>query len=81
MSCKRNFSLMDASVLMKLHTVVVYNLRMCMKEDNPGPTYFNGDHSFCGTSDLTHSSCFKYSLMVSHCISFRLISVIKSSIT
>ena len=29
---------------MKLYTVVVNNLRMCMKEDNPGPTNIKGDH-------------------------------------
>jgi len=29
---------------MKLHTVLVYNLRMGMKEDNPGPRYFKGDN-------------------------------------
>jgi len=27
---------------MKLYTVEVYNLRMCMKEDNPGPKKFKG---------------------------------------
>jgi len=31
-----NSSLTDKLILMKLYTVVVYNLRMCMKEDNPG---------------------------------------------
>ena len=47
------------SILMKLYTVAVYNLRTCMKEDNPGPKYFKGSVrwglsvSFC---DLTHSS-------------------------
>jgi len=24
-------------------TVAVYNLKMCMKEDGPGPKYFKGD--------------------------------------
>ena len=33
-------ALMDEPILVKLHTVTVYNLRMCMKEDNPGPNYF-----------------------------------------
>ena len=45
------------SILMKLYTVAVYNLRMRMKEDNSGPKYFKGrvqwGVSFC---DLTHSS-------------------------
>jgi len=27
---------MDEPIMMKLYTVVVYNLRMCMKEDHPG---------------------------------------------
>ena len=31
--------------LMKLNTVVVYNLRMCMKDDNHGPTNIQGDYS------------------------------------
>ena len=31
-------------VLMKLYTIVVYNLRMCMRKDNPGPKYFKGDN-------------------------------------
>ena len=30
---------------MKLITVVVYALRMCMKEDNPCPKYVKEDHS------------------------------------
>ena len=32
MSCKRNVSSIDEQILMKLYTVVVYDLRMCMKE-------------------------------------------------
>ena len=39
-SCKSYSSWADESILMKLYTVAVYNLRMCMKEDNPGPYYF-----------------------------------------
>ena len=31
------------SCRLKLYTVVVYNLRMCMKEDNPGPNNIKGD--------------------------------------
>jgi len=30
---------------MKLYTVAVYTLRMCLKEDNSVPKYFNGDTS------------------------------------
>ena len=29
---------------MKLYTVAVYNLRMCMKEDNHGTKLFKGDN-------------------------------------
>jgi len=29
---------------MKLSTVAVYDLRMCMKEDNPSLNYFKGDN-------------------------------------
>jgi len=29
---------------MKLYTVVVYNLKMCMKEDNPGPKNIKVDN-------------------------------------
>ena len=52
MSSKVNKSLTDWPVLIKLYTVVVYNLRMCMKENNPVRTYFKGDKrtgmvSFC----------------------------------
>ena len=42
-SCKRNSSLMDEPILMKLLTVGVVNLRMCMGEINPGPK--NEDNS------------------------------------
>jgi len=37
MSRKPNFSLTAESILVKLYTVVVYDLRMCMKEDYPKP--------------------------------------------
>jgi len=30
-------------IQMKLYTVAVYDLRMCMKEDNPSPKYFKQD--------------------------------------
>jgi len=29
---------------MKLYKVAVYNLKMYMKEDNPGPNNFKGDN-------------------------------------
>ena len=56
-------SLTEEPILMKLYTVTVYNLRMCVKEENPCPKYFKWDNkrklwtglSFC---NLTHSSCF-----------------------
>jgi len=38
-SCKHNSSLMDKPILIKLYTVVVYDLRMCMKEDYPDPKW------------------------------------------
>ena len=38
------FLLSAIKVLMKVYTIVVYNLRMCMKKDNPGPKYFKGDN-------------------------------------
>jgi len=31
-------------LLMKRYIVVVYNLRMCMKEDNLSPNYLKGDN-------------------------------------
>ena len=31
---------------MKLYTVAVYNLIICIKEDNHGPKYFKGDDIF-----------------------------------
>ena len=47
---------------MKLYTIVVLALTMCMTEDNHGPNYFKGDdqQSGQGTSvcDLTHCSIF-----------------------
>ena len=38
---------MNEPVLMKLYSFVhlVYDLRMCVKEDNPGPKYFKGCNS------------------------------------
>ena len=44
MSCKHNSSLTDESMLMNLNTVAKYDLRICMKEDYPGPNYFKGDN-------------------------------------
>ena len=42
-ACKRNSYLTDEPILMKLDTVAVYNLIICIKEDNHGPKYFKGD--------------------------------------
>ena len=49
--------------MMNLYTVVVYSLRICIKEDNPGPKYIKRDNSreiivLTGgiVCDLTHSS-------------------------
>ena len=43
---------------MKLYTVAVYDLRLCMKENNP----LKGDNQQCKMGlivcDLTNSSCF-----------------------
>jgi len=36
MSYKHNFSLNDEPIEIKLYTVTVYNLRVCMKVNNPG---------------------------------------------
>jgi len=33
-------------ILMKLYIVVVYNLRMCMKVENPSPNIFKGDNKY-----------------------------------
>jgi len=44
MSGRRNSSLIDEWILMKLYTVEVYDLRMCMKEDNPGQKYVKEDN-------------------------------------
>jgi len=43
MSCKRNSFLTHELILIKLYTVVVFNLRMCIKKNNPGWKYFKGD--------------------------------------
>ena len=66
MNCSNFYTpLRDESILMKLYTVTVYKLRMCLKDANPDSNYFKGDNqlreiissaerlSFC---DLTHSS-------------------------
>ena len=41
--CKCN-SLIDEPILLKLYTVAVYNLGMCMIEDKPSTNYFKGDN-------------------------------------
>jgi len=35
---------MDEQILIKLYTVAVYNLTICMKENISGPNYFKGDN-------------------------------------
>ena len=36
---------MGEQIYMKIYTVVVYNLRMCIQEDAPGLNYFKADTS------------------------------------
>ena len=43
-TCEGISSLIDELMLMKLHKVAIYKLRMCMKEDNFGLKYFKGDN-------------------------------------
>mgnify|MGYP006890246379 CR=1 FL=1 len=40
-SHKHNSSLTDELIL---YTVVVFNLKMCIREGNPGQNYFKGDN-------------------------------------
>jgi len=40
-SHKHNSALTDKLIL---YTVVVFNLKMCIREGNPGPNYFTGDN-------------------------------------
>ena len=42
-SCKRNSSKTDG-LIFRNYTAVVHNLKMCIKEDNPGLNIFKGDH-------------------------------------
>jgi len=37
--CNHNSLLTDEQILMKLNTVAVYDLRMCMKENKSDPKY------------------------------------------
>ena len=52
--------LTDVPMLLKLYTVAVYDLRMCMEGDKPGLKYFKGDNQQCRTGvsfcDWTHCS-------------------------
>ena len=41
-SVQMSNSLTEEWILMKLYTVAVYNLMMCLKEDNPSRNYFKG---------------------------------------
>ena len=47
MSCKHHCTIMYEPILIKLHIVAKYNLRMCMmmKEDNPSPKNIKEDES------------------------------------
>ena len=51
---------MNKPILMKLYTVAVDDLKMCMKERYPGRKYFKEDNDRGGTvlffCNLTHSS-------------------------
>ena len=44
MSRHCNISSTDESILTKLYTIIVNDLKMCMKEDNPSPNYFKGNN-------------------------------------
>jgi len=39
---------MDEPALVKLYIVAVFDLGMCIKEDNPSQNYFKGDKQYCG---------------------------------
>ena len=43
-SQKHNSVLTDDLILIKLYTFAVYNLKMCIKEDNPSQNYFKEDY-------------------------------------
>jgi len=53
---------------MKLYTVVVYDLRMFIKEDNSGRKNIKGENYLCRTGDilcdLTYSSSFNISILL-----------------
>ena len=36
--------LTDKQILMRLYTVTVYNLTVCMMQDNPGSKHLKGDN-------------------------------------
>ena len=42
---KAQLLLVNEPILMKLYSVVVFDLRMCMMGDNPGPKSIKGDNS------------------------------------
>ena len=44
MSRHCNISSTDESILTKLYTIIVNDLKMCMKEYNPSQNYFKGDN-------------------------------------
>ena len=48
MFCKSNSPIPDELILIKLYTVALYGLGICMKEDNPGLKNIKGDNYLCG---------------------------------
>ena len=61
---KSNFSLTDELIPMKVYTVEIYDLRMCLKNYNPCLNHLKVDNQLWGTQvsfctlSLTHSSSF-----------------------
>jgi len=52
MFCKSNSPIPDELILIKLYTVALYGLGICMKEDNPGLKNIKGDNYLCGMGYL-----------------------------
>ena len=59
-SCKHYSSKTDELILMEICAVVVYHMRICIKEDNPGPNYFKVDHYLCRTKGNVLPAMFQY---------------------
>jgi len=73
MSSKRNFCFMDEPILMKLYTVALYDLRKCMKEEDPGRSYFKGDYKSYKTGS---GGIFSLFLLLLFCMLGRLCGVL-----